>query len=137
MNQPRTILVADDHSRSREVIRRFCLRPDDVVVEAGDGAEAVELFDRHSPHWVLMDLDMPVMDGLTALGIIREHSPEARVVIVTQHDAPELQSHALQLGACAWIRKDNLADLHSLPPRPPSPPDSVADPQPSNQNPTR
>ncbi len=125
MNPPRTILIADDHARTREIIRRFCTRPGDAIIEAGDGAEAVQAFEKQQPDWVLMDLDMPVMDGLTALGIIRERSPEARVVVVTQHDAPELQAHATQLGAHAWIQKDDLEQLHSILANTPSAPRST------------
>ncbi len=134
MNPPRTILIADDHTRTREIIRRLCTRPDDVIIEAGDGAEAVKAFEKQQPDWVLMDLDMPVMDGLTALQLIRERSPEARVVVVTQHDAPELQAHATQLGAHAWIRKDDLEQLHSIlaaaPPLSGSPTNPVQSPNP-------
>ncbi len=125
MKRPRTILIADDHTRTREIIRRLCTRPDDAIIEAADGAEAVQAFEKQQPDWVLMDLDMPVMDGLTALGIIRERSPEARVVVVTQHDAPELQAHATQLGAHAWIRKDDLEQLHSILANTPSAPRST------------
>jgi two-component system NarL family response regulator len=102
------VLVADDH-----VVVRMGLRavidpePDLVVVaEAGTGQQAVELFKQHHPDVTLMDLRMPVMNGVEAIQAIREDSPTARVVVLTTYDGDEDIYRALNAGARGYLLKD-------------------------------
>jgi len=82
---PIRILIADDHGVVREGLRMFLrLDPEmDVVAEAADGAEALRLAGTLQPDVVLMDLIMPVMDGITATRAIRERFPDTEVVALT------------------------------------------------------
>ncbi|MFJ3405343.1 response regulator [Promicromonospora sp. NPDC090134] len=107
-----TVLIADD-----DPMVRFGLKmmldgaPDlDVVAEAGDGAEAVELARRHHPDVVLMDIRMPGTDGLTATEILRGDSPAPQVMVLTTFDADAHVLRALRAGAAGFLLKDTPPD---------------------------
>ncbi len=100
------ILLADDHQILREGIRRgFESAGEDVVGEAGDGEEAIRLAHEHRPDVVVMDLSMPLMDGVTATRRIREEIPEVKVVVLTMHDDVSRTRQALDAGAVGYLSK--------------------------------
>ncbi len=100
------ILLADDHQILREGIRRgFESAGEDVVAEAGDGEEAIRLAHELRPDVVVMDLSMPVMDGVTATRRIREEIPEVKVVVLTMHDDVSRTRQALDAGAVGYLSK--------------------------------
>jgi DNA-binding NarL/FixJ family response regulator len=88
-------------------------------VECRDGLEAVRRFGEVAPDWVLMDIEMPQLDGLSATREITAISPGARVVMVTNHDDADLRAEADRVGATGYVRKDNLEALPGLLQRPP------------------
>lgn len=100
------LILADDHQILREGIRRgFESAGHEVVAEAANGAEAVELALLHRPQVVIMDLSMPVMDGVTATKHIREQVPETQVVVLTMHDDVNRTRSALDAGAMGYLSK--------------------------------
>ena len=102
------ILLADDHPMTRGGIR-FALeaQPDlQVVGEASDGAEAVRLAGELRPDVVLMDLAMPVLDGVEATRRIREAHPHIRVLVFTAYGEDEQVVEALRAGAVSYLLKD-------------------------------
>jgi DNA-binding NarL/FixJ family response regulator len=101
------ILIADDHPATREGIRTMLERQEGmrVVAEAGDGEEAVARFNEHQPDLVLMDLQMPGMDGIQATAAIRALRPDARIVMVTSYAGDVRVSRALSAGASSYILK--------------------------------
>ena len=103
-----TILVADDHPMVREGLVAVINRQSDmrVVAEAGNGREAVEKFVTLRPDIALLDLRMPMMDGIEAVMSIYEHAPEARLVIVTTYQSEEDIYRALRAGAQGYLLKD-------------------------------
>jgi DNA-binding NarL/FixJ family response regulator len=105
---PIRVLVADDHFVVRMGLRAVIdLEPDmDVVAEAGTGQQAVQLFKQHRPDVTLMDLRMPVMDGVEATRVIREESPGARIIVLTTYDGDEDIYRALSAGARAYLLKE-------------------------------
>ena len=106
-------LIVDDSAQMRRCIKQFL--PDKIeTVECRDGLEAIAAFTQHRPDWVLMDLRMKEMDGLEATAGILDSFPEARVVIVTDYDDPELRRAAREAGACGYINKRNLLELRKL-----------------------
>jgi len=110
----RKCLVVDDHAAFRQVIRDFLSGASVEVMECGDGASALGVCAEQSPDWILMDVEMPGMDGFTATrGILRQFSA-ARVIILTQHNSPEYREEARAAGACAFLSKDDLSRLHSI-----------------------
>jgi DNA-binding NarL/FixJ family response regulator len=107
---PRLLLV-DDHKLLRQGLRRAVEEAGfDVVGEAGDGEEAVRLAIELQPDLVLMDVTMPVLDGIEATRRLRQSAPEARVVILTMHGEEETVDRALRAGAVAYLLKDCSTD---------------------------
>jgi NarL family two-component system response regulator LiaR len=102
------VLVADDHQIVRKGLRTFIAVHDDLelVGEAGNGEEAIEQCAALHPDVVLMDLKMPVMDGPTAIGHIRERFPEIKVVALTSFDDDTMAQRALKAGAISYLFKD-------------------------------
>lgn len=107
MNKPLRLVLADDHRTLREGLR---LSLEDhgfsVVGEAGNGVDAVRLAVEARPDVVLMDVTMPVLDGLEATRMIRQRAPESQVVVLTMHDEAEVKAKALQAGAAGYLVKD-------------------------------
>ena len=103
-----TILVADDHPMVREGLVTVINRQSDmrVVAEAANGREAVEKFVELRPDISLLDLRMPVMDGIEAAMSIHEHASAARLVIVTSYESEEDIYRALKAGAQGYVLKD-------------------------------
>ncbi len=104
---PLRIVLADDTPAIRSLLRRsFELDPSVLVVgEAGDGAEAVEMVCRTRADVILLDLAMPVMDGLQAIPEIRRRSPDTGIVVLSGFDASKMAQRALDLGATAYLSK--------------------------------
>ncbi len=105
------VLIADDHSVVREGLRMFLGRDPELAVvgEASDGAEAVELSQRLRPDVVLMDLLMPVMDGIAAISVIRNELPETEVIALTSVLESAAVVGAVRAGAIGYLLKDTQA----------------------------
>jgi DNA-binding NarL/FixJ family response regulator len=101
------LLLADDHELFREGLAGLVnAQPDlEVVGQAGDGLEALSLARDLRPDLVVMDIKMPVCDGLEATRLIRAEWPEARIVILTVHDEDEKLFEAIKSGAGGYILK--------------------------------
>ena len=102
------VLIVDDHDLVRDGYHRMLDREPDleVVGEARDGREAVELCRRLRPDLVLMDVRMPEMDGLEATRKIKADIPTTSVLIVTTYDNPDYLLDAIKAGAAGYILKD-------------------------------
>ena len=107
---PIRILIADDHPIVRAGTMALLGNEADMTVvgEAADGAEAVSLFDTHLPDVALIDLRMPVMDGIAAMTAIVSAHPEARILALTTYDGDVDIYRALDSGACGYLIKDML-----------------------------
>jgi DNA-binding NarL/FixJ family response regulator len=106
------VLLADDHEFVRKGIRGLLSgkRKWRVVGEARDGTEAVEKARKLKPDIVILDIDMPKMNGLEATPRIREAVPHAKIVILTLHESGEMVRQALEAGARGLVLKSDLAD---------------------------
>ncbi len=106
------ILIADDHMVVRQGLRMFLsLDPDlEIVGEAADGAEAVRKARELKPDVVLMDLLMPVMDGIAAIGAIRRELPDTEVLALTSVLEDASVVGAVKAGAIGYMLKDTHAD---------------------------
>jgi DNA-binding NarL/FixJ family response regulator len=102
-----TVLLADDHQLLRQALRRALEDSGlTVVSEAGDGDEAVRLAAELHPDVVVMDVTMPVLDGIEATRRIHEFDAAARVLVLTMHDEDSLRAQAIHAGAVGFLTKD-------------------------------
>lgn len=112
-----TILLAEDNPKTRQLIVKLLQRHIegiDEIHECEDGQEAVNLYQRLQPDWVLMDINLKVLDGLQATREITTSDACAKVVMVTLYDGPEYREAATLAGACAYIQKENIIELIDL-----------------------
>lgn len=109
---PARVLVVDDHALLRTGVANIINQESDlrVVAEASNGLEAVAAFERYRPDVTLLDLRMPVMEGVEAVRQIRARDPNAKVIVLTTYDTDEDISRALRAGAKAYVLKDISAD---------------------------
>jgi two-component system nitrate/nitrite response regulator NarL len=104
MNRCR-VLIVDDRAQAREGLKALLATElaVQVVGEAADGKEAIDLVKKHRPDVILMDASMPVMDGLEATRLVKAQWSEVRVIVLTLHGA--LRAEALAAGADAFLVK--------------------------------
>jgi DNA-binding NarL/FixJ family response regulator len=107
-----SVLVVDDHALLRTGVANIISQEPTlrVVAEAANGLEAVEAYQRYKPDVTLLDLRMPVMEGVEAVRQIRLRDPQAKVIVLTTYDADEDITRALKAGAKAYVLKDISAD---------------------------
>lgn len=105
---PARVLIADDHELVRDGFRRMLSYEEDleVVGEASNGREAVELCRILNPDLILMDVRMPEMDGLEATRAIKAEQPSVSVLVVTTYENPDYLLEAIKAGAAGYILKD-------------------------------
>jgi DNA-binding NarL/FixJ family response regulator len=106
------VLLVDDHALLRTGVASIINQERDlhVVAEAENGVEAIEAYELHHPDVTLLDLRMPVMEGVEAIRRIRELDPRARVIVLTTYDTDDEIARALRAGAKACVLKDISAD---------------------------
>jgi NarL family two-component system response regulator LiaR len=105
-------LLVDDQSVVRRALRvRFQLEPDlEVVGEASTGSEALALAQTLTPNVVLMDIEMPDMDGIQATTVLRKAVPQSAIVILSIYDDAQTRERALAVGAFAFVEKRGAVD---------------------------
>lgn len=110
------ILIAEDNPGMRRILRTLVEEVDSEIIECVNGTEAVDAYLSHRPDWVLMDINMSPVDGLTAMGRILEFDPLARIVIITHHNDARTRETAMEMGATAFIGKaDLMAIFETIP----------------------
>lgn len=104
------IVVADDHPLIRRGVRAVLSMTDEVHVigEAEDGRQAVDLYRALLPDLILLDLQMPILDGIAAIEQIRREFPEAKILVLTTYSGDAQALRALRAGALGYILKSNL-----------------------------
>lgn len=105
---PIRVLIADDHRLFRQGLRQICeiVGRFEVVGEADNGQEAVQLTRQLQPDVVLMDINMPVLDGVQATSLITQDHPSARVIILTMYRQDNYVFEAIKAGARGYLLKD-------------------------------
>lgn len=108
------LLLVDDNDQMRELIRSLVVDLADHILECNDGADAITIYSERQPEWVLMDINMKQVDGLSATRQITAAYPEAKIVIVTNFDDRRTREAAHEAGACGFVAKDNLLDVRRM-----------------------
>ena len=106
------VVVADDHDLFREGLRQLLetIPSVQIVGEASDGQEAIRLVADVSPDVILMDINMPRVDGLRATEYIVKHYPETNVIVLTMYQDDEYAIHAIRAGAKSYLLKNSRSD---------------------------
>lgn len=106
------VVVADDHDLFREGLRQLLetIPSVEIVGEAADGQEAIKLVAELHPDVVLMDINMPRVDGLRATEYIVKHYPSTNVVVLTMYQDDEYAVHAIRAGAKSYLLKNSRSD---------------------------
>jgi two-component system nitrate/nitrite response regulator NarL len=110
---PLTVIVADDHPLVRNALLRTLTEDGrfDVLGQAADGRDAVALAEELAPDLAVLDVRMPVLDGLQALEAITEHVPRTRVILLSAFDDEIVRAAALAAGAAGYLTKDTERDV--------------------------
>jgi DNA-binding NarL/FixJ family response regulator len=104
------LLIAEDHQAVRQGLIAILQREGfEVIGEAADGREAVEMCRDHPPDVALLDISMPLLNGIDAARIIIEENPEIRVILVTQHTDEQFVLDGLRAGATGYVLKQKAA----------------------------
>ncbi|OUM98916.1 MAG: DNA-binding response regulator [Paenibacillaceae bacterium ZCTH02-B3] len=111
-NRVITVVVADDHKLFREGLKRILNMEQDleVIGECADGRQVIEFCQQHKPDVVLLDINMPVENGVTATEKLREMCPDVKVIILSIHDDESYVFETLRKGASGYLLKDMEAE---------------------------
>jgi len=110
---PKTVLVADDNEMVRREICRLLIRETEIEVceEARDGLDAIHKAQELNPHLIILDLSMPIMNGVDAARVLRTRMPAIPIIMFTSHDDPLLQQELLSVGLTAVVSKSDSSAL--------------------------
>ena len=105
------IIIADDHTIFRQGLRMLLAQEDDmeVVGEAADGIEALELAKKHNPDIILLDIAMPNMDGVKVAGTIKKSFPQIKIIVLTSYSDDQFLFEFLKLGVSGFVLKDSAS----------------------------
>src|SRR5215813_8014106 len=108
------LMIVDDNAPMREVTKRLVGDLADRISECDDGDQVLATYAAERPDWVLMDIEMKRINGITATRQLLAAFPEARAVIVTDYDDEPLRQAAREAGACGYVLKDELLEVRRL-----------------------
>ena len=105
------IVIADDHTIFRQGLRMLLAQEDDmeVVGEAADGIEALELAKKYNPDVILLDIAMPNMDGVKVAGTIKKRFPQIKIIVLTSYSDDQFLFEFLKLGVSGFVLKDSAS----------------------------
>lgn len=108
------VLIVEDNPAMRRMIRRVIAQVAGDICECGDGVTAYSLYSELRPDWVLMDIELGVVNGLAVTRQIKRDYPDASIIIVTNYNDAQLRNIAFQAGAYDYVLKENLHQLEKL-----------------------
>lgn len=111
------VLIVEDNAGMRRLLRSLVSRLAEAVYECEDGAQAIETYATEhltATDWVLMDIEMPRLDGFQATRQLKSHWPDARICIVTGCDLPEWREAAAAAGASGYVLKEHLHTVRRI-----------------------
>ncbi|MBU1099106.1 MAG: response regulator transcription factor [Bacteroidetes bacterium] len=105
------LMIVDDSAEMRKSIRSIVTNTRDTVFECENGSQVLPIYVKEHPDYVLMDINMPVMNGIEATRNLIAKFPEARVLIISNYNDDEFRKEAEESGAIKYFVKDNLIDI--------------------------
>ncbi len=108
------LLIVDDNETMRRLMKSLTQRISEETRECSDGSEALQLYGEFLPDWVLMDVQMARVDGITATRQIKSRYPEAKVIIITAYDDADLRESARDAGAHSFVLKEQLLEIRNI-----------------------
>lgn len=108
------VLIVEDNEEMRRAMRDLLDDSVDCFFECADGCQAFALYAEHRPDWVLMDIEMREMDGISATRQITAAFPESRIAIVTNYDDDDMREAAQLAGAREYFVKENLIAVRRI-----------------------
>lgn len=109
------LMIVEDSREMRWLIKSTVATSGDEVYEVTDGTEAASAYAQCQPDFVLMDMEMPWLDGVSATRGIMKSFPEARIIVASQYNDITIREAAREAGAVEYLLKDNLLDLKRIP----------------------
>lgn len=107
------LLIVEDNPAMRRLLRRMLADLVDEFTECQDAGNVLRSYSLCRPDWVLMDIELTEMDGITATRRLLSAFPEAKVLVVTNYDDSTLRNASKQAGACGYVLKDDLLELRT------------------------
>jgi two-component system response regulator DegU len=108
------VMVVDNRADFRQLIAEILEKSGLQICECEDGDQVLDLYEREAPDWVIMDVRMARMDGLTATRRLLRRFPKARVIVVSAHQPEAARKAALESGALHFFSKENLSNLRTI-----------------------
>jgi CheY-like chemotaxis protein len=108
------LLIVEDNEQMRRMLVKLLGGLAEQTHECADGVEALPAYAMHRPDWVLMDVRMKEMDGISATRQIKASYPDANIMIVTDYDDADLREAARSAGACEYVTKENLLEIRRI-----------------------
>lgn len=105
------VLIVDHNPHMRDMLKSVLRRVDDTVYECRDAWEALDVYARLRPQWVVMDMGVNQTDGIAATRAIRVMDPTARVILLGEYDDRDFHGAAMDAGAHTYVLKDDLLSL--------------------------
>jgi CheY-like chemotaxis protein len=110
----KSLLIVEDNESMRRMIKSLVAGLADVIYECDEGGSALSLYETHRPDWVLMDIQMEPVDGLTATRQIKAAFPDAKIIVITNYGDPQMREAARLAGANEYIVKENLLEVRRI-----------------------
>ena len=107
------LLIVDDNPSIRKIVRHLLNNRFEQIHDASNGLEALELYQKFIPDWVVMDIEMPEVDGLVGARMIKNEFPGSRIIMISKFKDEEMISLSKFIGAEAYFFKDDLLQIES------------------------
>ncbi len=108
------VLIVEDSIPMLKMIRRAIVCCAEEIYDCDDGAAAIVLYSEQRPDWVLMDIELKQMNGITATARITDDFPDAKILMVTNYNDRDLRQAATDAGACGYVLKENLLEVRQI-----------------------
>lgn len=108
------LLIVEDNFKMREMMKSIFRIEFNEIKECEDGSDVMSAYSHFKPDWVFMDIEMKNLDGITASKKIMSTFPDAKIIIVTNHDNKEFKKDAKSAGVREYVLKENLSDIFEI-----------------------